>query len=383
MIKKFAFYISAAILLPGCLPHEERQLTDNGNLLFYNSPIAASHQDDQYITYMTNQGVIVLATMKDLEVTQNTVIHSYSADINWETGKADDHAAPSLIHDKELDRLIIATSYHGTPMYVYEYDLKSKEINLIQTMVGRYTYPRLLKHKGEIYLLSRLQPEGVYAGHLVLRKAEDDFNQEAIIISSTDGEVVYAGTPAVTEEGFIIAYSMHSYAENRLIGFDLIEYSLKNDTISSKCDLSYLISEDSHSNRPTGLGYDGKSIMVATAYSEKEQTYRSEEVGNFEGKNEVIVAKGQNCLNFKVVEKKLVSMPYYHTSIAVNDNLEYLYFDENKYHSNSEFSGCFESEKMLYPNFTDKGVVYASMNRPYSMLNFDNSIFYCTLIKGE
>lgn len=326
---------------------------------------------------MTNQGEIILATVKNREVAQKTVIHSYGEDINWDKGKADDHAAPSIILDKARERLIIATSYHGTPMYVYEYDLKSGETNKIKVMAGRYTYPRLLSHKGNIYLISRLQPEGILAGHLVLRQAADDFKNESIVIPSTDGEVVYAGTPAVSNDGFIIAYSMHSYEENRLIGFELVEYSLEEDAISNTCDLSYLIGEDSHSNRPTGLGYDGQSIMVATAYTEKQQTHRTEKFDNFQRKNEIIVAKGENCRDFEVVEKREVAMPYYHTSITVNDKLEYLYFDESEYYSNSGISGCFESEKMMYPNFTDEGIVYASMNHQYSIRDFDNSIIYC------
>lgn len=360
----------------------ETLLTDDGNFLFYNNPVSASYLDRQYFTWITSNGNVILRTLQRDGRSTDTIIHSFAEDINPDLGNADDHAAPAILLDKQREVLIIAVSYHGTPMYIYVHDVSNgaNETRLLKNISGRYTYPRLFEHEGVIHLLARAEPEGIRAGHLIMRRADDGFDSEHIVIGSEDGEVIYAGTPTLTNQGFAIAYSKHSYKENRLIGFDLLEYNIKQKAPSRQCDLSAHIEPEAYSNRPTGIGYNGNNLIVTTTYTNQENGERSEKYENFLRRNKVIILRGKlnDCESFSVIEKREVGLPYYHTSVAVNDSLEWLYFDGNQYHTNIKIPQCFTSEKMMYPNFTKNGVIYAAMNRRYSIRDFSNSILFCS-----
>lgn len=365
----------------------ETLITDNGNFLFYNAPVSASHEGKQYFAWVTNAGKVILQTEQPDGDTTDTVIHSFSEDINPDRGSADDHAAPAILLDEQRDELIIAASYHGTPMYIYAHDISSEEgsTRRLLKISGRYTYPRLFNHQGTIHLLARLQPEGIRAGHLIMRSAEDGFESEQIVIPSEDGEVVYAGTPTVTDRGFAIAHSMLSYEERRLIGFDLLEYDLHKQAPSSQCNLSEHVEPEAYSNRPTGIGFDGDTLLIATTYTEQEHAERRDKYDNFQRRNTVVILEGElgHCDSFETIEKNEVGLPYYHTSVAVNDALEWVYFDGSQHHTNAEMPRCFASEKMMYPNFTDSGIVYAAMNQQYSIRDFDNSVIYCARNGGS
>lgn len=358
----------------------ETLLTDNGNFLFYNNPVSVSHKDKRYFAWVTNDGNVILRTQLPNGSTTDSIVHSFSENINTDLGNADDHAAPAIIIDEQSEELIIAVSYHGTPMYIYAHDVSSSGdgTRLLKKVSARYTYPRLFEHQDTIYLLARLQPEGILAGHLVMRSAKDGFESEQIVIDSEDGKVVYAGSPSVTESGFAIAYSKHSYEEKRLIGFNLLNYDIEDKT-SSQCNLSSHIEPESYSNRPTGIGYNGENLVISTTYTNQENSDPPKEYENFQRENTVVILKGEigDCESFEIIEKQEVGLPYYHTSIAVNDALEWLYFDGNQHHTNTEIPHCFTSEKMIYPNFTEHGIVYAAMNRKYSIRDFDNSLIYC------
>lgn len=343
--------------------------------------MSAYYKGALYFSWIDNLGNVILRTQYSDNTVSDTVIHSFSSSINRNRGSADDHAAPAILLDEKKEELIIAASYHGTPMYIYTYDLRrnNNEVLLVKEITGRYTYPRLFKHKGTILLLARLQPKGIRGGHLVMRSNEDDFDSEQLIISSNDGEVVYAGLPTITDQGFAIAYSKYSYKQRRLIGFTLLKYDLENKLSSNRCDLSDYIEPHYYSNRPTGIGYDGENIVVSTTYTNRENGERTGKYENFERRNTVVILYGQlgKCESFKIIEKREVGLPYYHTSVAVNDMLEWFYFDESQHHTNADFPECFTSDKMMYPNLTENGIVYAAMNRQYSIRDFNNSILYC------
>lgn len=137
-------------------------------------------------------GLVFLRTLHQDGSSVDTVIHSFSEVINKDIGTADDHAAPAVLLDEQSKELIIAVSYHGTPMYVYAHDISSNgdDTRLVKKVTARYTYPRLFEYRGAIHLLARLQPESIRAGHLVMRSAKDGFGSEQIVIDSEDGEVV-------------------------------------------------------------------------------------------------------------------------------------------------------------------------------------------------
>lgn len=398
MQKLFVLYLLAATsLLVACskggetenvqhhrvvLGDNETLLTDNGNLLFYNAPVSAHHAGTRYFVWVTNAGEVVLRTEGSDGSISDTVVHSFSEDINRSLGNADDHAAPAIFLDEQREELIIAASYHGTPMYIFAHDVGVDRGNTrrLKKISGSYTYPRLLEHKGTIYLLARLQPEGVRAGHLVVRSAEDNFESEQIVVRSDDGEVIYAGKPTVTNNGFAIAYSTLNYEEDRLIGFDVVEYDLQKRALNSQCNLSKHIEPEGYSNRPTGIGFDGSALLVATTYTERGHAERLDEYDNFQRRNTVTLLQGDlgQCDSFQIIEQREVFLPYYHTSVAVNDALEWLYFDGSQHYTNADIPLCFTSDKMIYPNFSHSGVVYAAMNDQYAIRDFDNSIIYCS-----
>ncbi len=356
----------------------ETLLTNDGNFLFYNAPVSAMYQDKLYFAWVTKNGNVILRIQNADGNQEDKLIHSFSQDIDPKNGKsADDHSAPAIILDNQNESIIIATSYHGTPMFIYSYDIRKNHTNLVKVMEGNYTYPRLLNYQGTIHLIARLQPEGE-GGVLIERNSRDGFGIEQIVISSEAGEVIYAGVPTSTIRGFVIAYSILNYKEARLIGFNFLEYDFVAKAVSRQCNLDHLIGSQAYSNRPTGIGFNGKTLMIGTTYEDRKTT-EIEPPENFQQKNTVLIVNGQidRCETFKIVEKRIVRKPYYHTSIAVNDKLSYLYFDDNIFYANSDFPNCFQSESMMYPNLTEYGAVYTVMNQQYSIRNFNNSIIYC------
>lgn len=313
-----------------------------------------------------------------LELIREYTVHDYHDMINHERGMADDHAAPAIIHDSQNDRLLLATSYHGTDMYVYEYHSGQDGFTLLTTMRGRYTYPRLIKWHGDVYLFARLQPRGIKAGHLVVRSSRDDFDSEEVVIPSVDGEVVYASRPALGADGIYFTYSTHHYATKRLHGWKVISYNPEDHRITEAYDLSSLLDEGYCSNRPTAIGHKDGRLLVGTAFFQTEQQVDSR---FYSRANTVLIVEKElgEKDRFEVVERNTVSAPYYHTSVSIDRNLDWIYFDRNKVHSSVKFNdGCFDHDSMMYPNLTEHGVYYAVVNNDYyEIRNFDNSIVRC------
>lgn len=247
---------------------EESLAVSDGNFLFYNNPVSVNFGGKNYIAFVSSEGgVRVRSESKDGEV-QNFRVHDYGAIINRSLGMSDDHAAPAIIVDKEGKKLLLATSYHGADLYIYEFYEGIDNFKLIKEVAGRYTYPRFLEYKYDIYLMTRLQSRSMN-GDLVVRKASGKFSTEQSVLSSLDGEVVYAGQVARSDVGMVVSYSVHSYEDARLIGWKVVECDFINNAVIGSCDLSGFLGSEYFTNRPTGIGYKKGSVLVASSYFKK------------------------------------------------------------------------------------------------------------------
>lgn len=313
---------------------------------------------------------------------KSVLVHDYRLDINYDLGFADDHAAPAIIYDEAGRRLLIATSYHGTSMYVYEYFPESGTMHRLTTWEGRYTYPQFIKSNGKIWLLARNQ-KTQDSGDLVYRDDSDDFQSENTVMQSSAGFVVYAGTPKVKDGVLYFKYSTHDYKEHAMKGLSLTGYDLVGRKIVSACDFSWLLDDGYISNRPTGLGIRNDIATFATSFFHYPVTYSSAEQENFSERQTVKIIKGRlgDCDSFKVVfSKNDVAMPYYDVDVTVNDDGDWLFFDKNNVVTNSEKKNCFAKSNMLYPKFVEGvGVLYAVMNDSYAIRGFNNSLVGCIL----
>lgn len=363
---------------------KEGIVVKNGNFLFYNSPVYQSYEGNNFLSWVDQSGNVVVRTVNKYGRTNFEVVHNHKDDILTDRGQADDHSAPAIFIDKSKRYIYLATAYHGSNLFIYRksLDYLNDDFQLFRKIEGSYTYPRFLESAGLVVLLLRNQPPHKTGGDLVIFDHSDDFYNEKIILESNDGEVIYAGSPIATEHGFSIAYSTHNYKEKRLIGFNLLDFDLEKSVIKNNCDLSYLLDKDSYSNRPTGIGYLNGKYLIGTAYYKFEDRINDSEKINYSAQNTVLIVEGraENCSNFNVVEKNVVSMPYYETSISIDGESNWIYFNKNKAHSNlRNIEGCFNHDNMIYPNMLEGHVFYASMNDKYEIRNFNNKVIHCNL----
>nr|QLL91150.1 hypothetical protein [Plesiomonas shigelloides] len=355
-------------------------LSEDGNFLFYNNPVGVKYRNGFLISYLKRNGEVILKYMESGKVIKRVVVHNYNNRITSDVGGADDHAAPAVIYDERRNRILVATAYHGDPMYIYEVDIDKAIVSLFSEWNGPYAYPRFIKYDKNIILTARIQSKND-EGDFVYRSSIDGFKHEYVIARSGKNNVVYAGTPDIKKDDLYFTYSMHSYLEERLIGLYISRYNLKNNETVSTCDLSQYLDKDYFSNRPTGLKIVGNEIFFATSYFLPPVTYTAEGGENYSGVNTVKVFKARlnDCKSIHVLHvNKNVLMPFYDVDVAINNKGKYLYFDDKKAVANDSYYGCFNQDKMMYPNFVDDvGVFYAVMNAGYSIRNFNNSIYGC------
>ncbi|RRV17549.1 hypothetical protein EGJ00_04300 [Pseudomonas saudiphocaensis] len=362
--------------------YKDFKLVSDGSFLFYNNPASVVYEDGFFVAYLTSEGGVKLDFWDKTNLSKSLLVHDYKIDINYELGFADDHAAPAIIYDEVERRLLIATAYHGTPMHVYEYFPETDTMHRLTVWEGRYTYPQFIKSNEGIWLLARNQ-KTQDSGDLVYRSASDDFQSERTVMQSGAGFVVYAGTPKVKDGVLYFTYSIHDYKKNALRGLSLAGYDLDSREVVSICDFSWMLDKDYISNRPTGLGIKKDIATFATSFFSYPVTYSSAEQENFSGEQAVKIIKGRlgECDSFKVVfSKNDVAMPYYDVDVAINDDGDWLFFDKDNVVTNSGIKNCFMNSNMLYPKFVEGvGVLYAVMNQPYAIRDFNNSLFGCVL----
>lgn len=362
--------------------NNEVKIAGDGNFLFYNSPAAISYKNGFFVSYLTSDGQILLDLWQRNHLEKSTVVHDHSDQIIKRLGRADDHAAPAIIYDSQESRILLATAYHGTDMYVYEYNIKTGGIKLLSLWIGQYTYPRFIENKSTIALVARKQPDDGTSGDLIIRYLNDDFHKEKIVISSNSGYVIYAGTPVDHEQGIYLTYSVHSYAQNRLQGFHLVKFDLNKNKIIEYCDLTNYLDDNYFSNRPTGIGINGSKLILATSFFDNSDISSPNKIKNYERKQTILILEGEisDCQSYRpILKEEDMVMPYYHTSVSINSNSKYIFFNQNKVITNWKHDNCFRKNAMMYPKFLGRdGVFYANMNSKYSIRNFNNSLYFCS-----
>ena len=360
----------------------ETLITNDGNFLFYNSPVVAETKVHQFVSFVTSDGKIIAKKYKKKNSSMDYIecykVHDYDNVINNDNGSCDDHAAPAIIFDPQNGRLILATSYHGTNLFIYEYHEEDNAFSLLKVLHGKYTYPRLIEWHGNIYLFARRQPQGIKAGDLVIRSSANDFATEQTVIPSVDGEVVYASKPARGLNGIYLTYSVLHYKTMRLTRWKVIKYNPSTHQITEKHDLTHLLDQNYHSNRPTAIGYKDGQLLVETAFFADKQNVSS----RFFSRNNTILIAGKDIADdgrFSIKERNIVKAPYYNTSISIGENLNWIYFDADNVYSSKYFEDdCFDHRYMMYPNLYNDAVYYAVVNdKSYEIRNFDNSIVRC------
>lgn len=360
--------------------YKDNLLTQDGNLLFYNSPAVVRNKSEIFVSFITSNGIVKLERRRNGKKIASVDIHKYDSEVELSGGTADDHAAPAIIFDSVKKRVLVATAYHGTDMHIYEYILANEKVQKISMWTGRYTYPRFVKDKERIILVARNQKEKL-SGDLIYRESTDNFSKEVLVLASGAGFVVYAGSVRIENEQLYYVYSKHDYEKGKLKGLTLSQFSLNEKKPIKTCELSRMLDYNYESNRPTGLGVKDGNITFGTAFFNKPVTYREAESKNFSVKHTVKVIKGnmEDCGSFaEVVSADDVLMPYYDASVAIDDDGNYLFFNKNKVITSIAVNDCFEKDNMIYPQFLKGGgIVYAVMDQKYSIRSFKNSINGC------
>ncbi|WP_322629718.1 hypothetical protein [Halothiobacillus sp.] len=313
------------------------------------------------------------------------LVHDHREVVDLDKGHADDHAAPAIIQDVTRDRLLLATSYHGSDLFLYEKPLGSAQpFKPLVQIAGRYTYPRFLLANGETFLLARRQSEGVLDGDLVMRSSRDGFASEQVVIPSREGHVIYASIPAIHESSMYIQYSTLSYESRRLEGWDLVEYDLDSGAIKKGVDLSGLMPRECAHNRPTGLAVDEDVITASTACFRQGFEPAKPEYRFFSRRNDIRILElpreRLGASHAQVIHDGEAIAPYYHTSVSIHPDGTWVYFDEAEIRSNREVpSACRPTSLSMYPNLTSSALYHAvPVHGFYESRNFHNELHRCT-----
>lgn len=363
----------------------ELLITRDGNFLFYNAPVATKAGEFEFVAFVSREGEVIVHEYKrkthGLQFIRKHVIHEYDDVINRKIGTCDDHAAPAIIFDSHKRRLLVATSYHGSSLYIYEHNMRDKGFEKIVSKEGNYTYPRLFQWGDYVYLLVRNYDRSHKAGHLVLLSSKDNFKEENIVVAANENQVIYASRPAVSDEGFFVTYSTLIREENRYKGWKVVQFSLSNK-LGGACEVCKEYDLSSHiapyfSNRPTGIGYNNGQLIVATAFFEKDQRIERLADRFFSRVNRIkIVTLNTKTMETSTIHDNVVTAPYYHTSIDVNNEGDWIYFDKNRVYSSKSINPqSLTRDYLMYPNLTEDAVYYCSVNADfYEIRNFYNSI---------
>ncbi len=369
---------------------EKYIISNNGNFLFYNAPVATKANGYIFISFVTREGLIVVNKYSNpkgidkIRFLRSYIVHDYSKKIELNGGPADDHSAPAIIYDKINNKLLLATSYHTSDVYLYQYDFEKNIFELHKILKGRYTYPRLINWNNNIYLLLRSMPTDRLAGDLILKSSIDNFNSESTIVSSSTGEIIYASRPTIGNNHLFVSYSILKYSEGRYTNWKIAKFDLKNTTNAVKIfDLDLFVNKGYYSNRPTSIRYKNGTLVVATSIFMDDEANVHFKNKYYNRKNKIlIVTINSNDGSFiKRNHDNTVVSPYYHTSIDINSDGDYIYFSKDLVYSSKKFSKtCFENNNLkMYPNFFDQNILYATINNnSYNITDFNNTIVLCT-----
>ena len=386
----FIFFILSISNLSGADNRKESIISNNGNFLFYNGPVVAKLDTSIFVAFLNNKGDIIVnkyASSDDSHILNTFLVHKHKDKIDQvnksikQTFKADDHAAPVIFYDDNSKRLLLATAYHCSDLYVYEYDKNKRKFSLYKHFKGRYTYPRFVKNGSELLLVVRNLEiiNKIKFGNLVYFSNKDDFSTKKTIKKSLPDSAIYASRPYVINNKIYFTYAEHFYKSGNMLGWKIIEFDQTANIITKEIDLSSYLGEKYFYNRPTAIALSKERILVATSYFLKKKDFKQANLYIWD--NHVIILEiDRKDWSKKVIHKNISKAPYYNTDVYIDNQLNWLYFDKNTTLSNNMINKkCFNHEYMMYPNIFEKSVYYAKVNNGYySIRDQNNSIIVCS-----
>ncbi len=355
--------------------------------MFYNSPIIAELDGYKYIAYLKNDGKVCVAKLNcELEAIEQYIAHDYGNIVqNRRTWVAvdktsDDHAAPAIIYDNRINTILLATSYHGSDANIYKFDKEANRFTYVTTIKGYYTYPRFITYKNNTLLFLREQVgNNRRTGNIVMFNNADGFSKKELIKESIKDMVIYASRPFLGNNNIYFSYGYHNYQKKYIEGWYILIYNLEKKESKVLNISSY--TKDFIENRPTGIAVKDKTIRVATSYLEnstKEDYIKRHPSFELYNTVKILDLKYDNNLIMRVDEvlEKRVKLPYYGTSVYIDENLNYVFFDEDKIVSNLNFN-YIDFDRKMYPYLYQNYLIYVvpkSEHSIYQIRNFHTDI---------
>lgn len=385
----FIFFILSISNLSGADNKKESIISNNGNFLFYNSPVVTRSDTHTFVAFANNKGDIVVNKYDSNNTShkENTfIVHNYKDQIDRVNKsinkllKADDHSAPAIFYDDTSKRLLLATSYHCTDLFIYEYNEDKNGFALYKHFKGSYTYPRFIKNGSDMQLVVRNLEivNKIRFGNLVYFSSKDNFRSKQIIKKSLPDSVIYASRPFVSNSKIYFTYAEHFYKSGNMLGWKILEFNPSKNQIVKEIDLSSFLENNYFYNRPTSIALTKGKLLVATSYFNKKEKFSKAKLYTWE--NTVLILEiDRNDLSKKTMHRSITNAPYYNTDVFIDDKLNWLYFDQNKTISNKKINKlCFNHEYMMYPNIFHDSVYYVKVNdEHYSLRDQNNSIIMC------
>ena len=199
-------------------------ISENTNTLFYNSPIITEYNDSHYLSYLQNDGKIIVAKLDDdYNEIETTIVHDYGNRLFRKNlvkdGFADDHAAPAIIYDEALDTMWFATCYHGSALYIYKFDKINNKFQKYKVLNGFFTYPRFISFNDSILLFVREQVGSKRrTGNLVKFDSKSDFNNKDVIKKSIENKVYMLLDLLLQTMKFTLLMDIMTMRKNILMG---------------------------------------------------------------------------------------------------------------------------------------------------------------------
>ena len=364
-------------------------LSQNGNFLFYNSPIITSIKEYSYLSFVDKMGKVKVKKYTNNNFKKpitSYLVHDYTSNIKafeYLKIRNDDHSAPAIIYNPFLKKITLATSFHGSDLYLYDYSAKEDKFKLSKTILGMYTYPRFIKTEKEILLFVRKQykKNSKWHGSLVFYKSSDNFTKEHLLLDTYPNSIIYASRPYYSNNIVYFAYATHDYDTVNMTGLTIIGWSTKSEKIILNLDLNKYLDKKYFYNRPTGLAVKKNKIIVATSFFNNKKNFKNAKL--YTWTNTILILevniKDEDNIKVKILHKNRTKAPYYNTDIFIDKNFNWIYFDENKTVANKQISDeCFHHKYMMYPSIIENSVYYVKVNNEhYSIRDFNNSIIQC------
>jgi BNR repeat-containing family member len=258
-----------AVAIPFLARERHFVISDNGNIIFYNSPAAVTLGDQSVaIGYLTNTGEVRVQTIKNGSNVQLDVVHDYAQEVKPVQGKTtDDHAAPALYFDARTGSIYLATAFHNSDLYIYKRISAKKPWELYRKIAGKFTYPRFVETpNGAGFFIRELvrSESNERLGNLIFFDLKDlapRLIRKAIVPPDKKRATVYASVPYVYGGKAYFVFTMH-YGEDQYVGVHIGISDLSNWSWE-EFDISTPFSRVS--TRPTGIWSDGESVKIGVS----------------------------------------------------------------------------------------------------------------------